>query len=62
MVGRHALGDRYRRGPAFEASAGRDCIPAEAGAVVRVREGEGGALECDIIAGDEPRGFAARAS
>ena len=44
-------------GPAFEASAGRDCIPAEAGAVVRVREGEGGALECDIIAGDEPRGL-----
>lgn len=44
-------------GPAFEASAGHDCIPAEAGAVVRVREGDEGAFEYDIVAGDEPRGL-----
>jgi uncharacterized 2Fe-2S/4Fe-4S cluster protein (DUF4445 family) len=44
-------------GPAFEVSAGRDCIPAETGAVYRVREGDAGALEYDIVAGDEPRGL-----
>ena len=44
-------------GPAFEASAGRDCIPAAAGAVYRVREGDAGAFEYDIIAGDVPRGL-----
>lgn len=44
-------------GPAFEASAGRDCIPAEAGAVYRVREGVGDALECDIVGADEARGL-----
>lgn len=44
-------------GPAFEASAGRDCIPAEAGAVCHVREGVGEALECDIVGSDEARGL-----
>jgi uncharacterized 2Fe-2S/4Fe-4S cluster protein (DUF4445 family) len=44
-------------GPAFEASAGRDCIPAEAGAVCHVREGAGEALECDIVGSDEARGL-----